>query len=65
MPVMDGYEASIAIRKMEAEVLNIKDKLSYIVGLTAHSTEAYIQKCFNSGMNEFSKLLVIIFVISD
>ena len=59
MPIMDGYEASVKIRQIEGESLSIKDSLSYIVGLTAHSTDAYIQKCFNSGMNEFSKLFLL------
>ncbi len=53
MPVMDGYQASDAIRKVEKEQLSINEKLSYIIGLTAHSTDTYKKQCFDSGMNEF------------
>lgn len=56
MPVMNGYEASEIIRQLEKDNLKKNDGLSFIVGLTAHTTEIYQQKCFNSGMNEFSKL---------
>ena len=41
MPVLDGYEASDKIRKIERVTLKRSDKLSFIVGLTAHNTEYY------------------------
>ena len=41
MPVMDGYEATIEIRKLEASLLQNDSKKACIVGLTAHSTEKY------------------------
>jgi CheY-like chemotaxis protein len=55
MPVMDGYEATRAIRVFEDQVLKSFEKLTYIVGLTAHATDIYKQQCFDSGMDEFSK----------
>eukprot|EP00347_Sterkiella_histriomuscorum_P013084 403366084 len=53
MPVMNGYESSEIIRQLERDLLSQNEKLSFIVGLTAHTTEQYQQKCFVSGMNEF------------
>ena len=55
MPVMDGYEATVKIRKLERKRLNQNEQRAYIVGLTAHTTENYMSKCFDKGMNEFSK----------
>ena len=53
MPVMDGYEASLQIRKNEVNMP--LEYRSIIIGLTAHSTESYKNKCFASGMDDFSK----------
>ena len=55
MPVMDGYESTQKIRELERRFLIPENDKAYIVGLTAHSTAAYKEKCFESGMNEFSK----------
>ena len=55
MPIMDGYEATKEIRKLEIEYFPARDVKSYIIGLTAHSTEAYRESCYTSGMDEFSK----------
>ena len=43
MPVIDGYEATEQIRLLEK---TIGKQPSYIVGLTAHSTDTYKKKCF-------------------
>jgi len=59
MPIMDGYQAAKNIRDIEKSQLNLNDRLAYIIGLTAHSTESYKIHCFESGMNEFSKFLSI------
>ena len=48
MPVLDGYEATVKIREIEAV-------RSYIVGLTAQNTQSQKDKGMESGMNEFSK----------
>jgi CheY-like chemotaxis protein len=51
MPVMDGYEATKAIRDMEAK--NPSKKKSVIVALTAHALEGDREKCLTTGMNEY------------
>ena len=55
MPIMDGYESTRKIRELERRFLPPDADKSYIIGLTAHSTDSFKQKCFDSGMNEFSK----------
>jgi CheY-like chemotaxis protein len=63
MPIMDGYEATIMIRNFERFNSNSSSSATYIVGLTAHSTDAYKDKCFTTGMNLFSKSISIIIPI--
>ncbi len=41
MPIMDGYAASEKIRILERQLLKKNEKLSFVVGLTAHNTEYY------------------------
>jgi CheY-like chemotaxis protein len=48
MPVMDGYEATRAIRLMDSHMRNAP-----IVALTANATKADIEKCLLSGMNDY------------
>jgi PAS domain S-box-containing protein len=48
MPVMDGYEATRAIRLMDPP-----KKDTPIVALTANATKTDIEKCLTSGMNDF------------
>jgi hypothetical protein len=48
MPVMDGYEASRRIRKLEAEQ-NLP--AIPILALTAHALEEHSQQAIRSGMN--------------
>ncbi len=48
MPVMDGYEATRAIRQMDPPMRNIP-----IVALTANATKSDIDKCLASGMNDY------------
>jgi CheY-like chemotaxis protein len=63
MPVMDGYEGTLVIRELEKRFLNDQSERAYIVGLTAHNTDKYKDKCFEVGMNNYSKhshLLIII-----
>ena len=47
MPVMDGYEASKAIRALEREDANLP-----IIAMTADAFSDDIQKCLECGMNE-------------
>ncbi len=48
MPVMDGYSASKAIRKLPAPIGDIP-----IIALTAHAMLEERDKCLNAGMNDY------------
>src|SRR3546814_5312990 len=48
MPVMDGYEATRAIRVMDSHMRHAP-----IVALTANATKTDIEKCLSSGMNDY------------
>lgn len=51
MPVMDGYEASVLIRKEER--LSGIDQSIPIVALTANAMPEDRERCFAVGMNDF------------
>eukprot|EP00347_Sterkiella_histriomuscorum_P013549 403364289 len=55
MPVLDGFQATLEIRKFEQTIKTEYDDFqqSHIVALTAYSTEMFSKKCYDSGMNEF------------
>lgn len=53
MPILDGYEATKKIREYET-FQNVSSE-TYIVGLTAHSSDMYREAATECGMNEFSK----------
>jgi len=48
MPVMDGYEATRAIRLMDSHMRDAP-----IVALTANATKTDVEKCLSSGMNDY------------
>jgi PAS domain S-box-containing protein len=48
MPIMDGIEATIQIRKME-----IPKKNTIIIAMTANAMDEDREKCISSGMNDF------------
>ncbi len=50
MPVVDGYEATKSIRKIEKEN---KMAPTAIIALTANATDADKQKCLSTGMDDF------------
>jgi PAS domain S-box-containing protein len=47
MPVMDGFEATKAIRSGDDETRNLP-----VIALTANATPKVIEKCLDSGMND-------------
>ena len=49
MPVMDGFEATAAIRKAEVDT----DRHLRIVGVTAHAMEGDMQRCLDAGMDGY------------
>ena len=51
MPVMDGYQTTRAIRKMEAETQATKP--NHIVAMTANAMMQDQQVCFEAGMDEY------------
>ena len=49
MPVMDGYEATQRIRRLETQ----SDHMTSIIGLSAHATSEFRDSAINAGMDDF------------
>ena len=50
MPVMDGFDATIVIRKLLKEA---GSKQPLIIALTAYNTAGFEEKCYEAGMDRF------------
>lgn len=48
MPVLNGFDAAIAIRKLKGQ----KGKIP-IIAMTANNTKAELEKCYSAGMNDY------------
>lgn len=55
LPRLDGYEATQAIRRIEADSLKVKTSGhgARIIGMTAHALGDAAQKCFDMGMDGY------------
>jgi len=51
MPIMDGYQATHEIRDMEAR--QSSQPHCWIIGLSAHATNEYVQKARDAGMDDY------------
>ena len=50
MPVMDGYEATKAIRNSNSKVMNNK---IFVIAMTANAMKGDREKCINAGMDDY------------
>jgi CheY-like chemotaxis protein len=51
MPVMDGYSATMAIRKFEAKTNTLRPKGIPIIAMTANAFAEDVEHCLKAGMN--------------
>eukprot|EP00347_Sterkiella_histriomuscorum_P001618 403371338 len=56
MPIMDGFQSTMEIRKFEDSLFQIKSSLqekSTIIALTAYTADLFKQKCLEVGMDDY------------
>jgi len=53
MPIMDGYETTREIRRLESDILKSESKHIPIIAMTAHVLEVDRKKCLATGMDDF------------
>eukprot|EP00347_Sterkiella_histriomuscorum_P016419 403353254 len=56
MPIMDGFQSTMEIRKFEDSLFEIKSSLqekATIIALTAYTADLFKQKCFEVGMDDY------------
>lgn len=59
---MDGYHATINLRKIEKEY-RVRQQ-AFVIALSAHAGEEYTKKCYEVGMDLFSNIKCLIYVVS-
>lgn len=53
MPELDGYEATLEIRKIEQERGTPEAEKAQIIAITAYAMKGDREKCLNAGVNEY------------
>ncbi len=56
MPIMDGFDATIAIRQIYSNLDLESNEQPLIVALSAVTRKEDIKRCLSVGMNSFSKI---------
>lgn len=51
MPVMDGYQATLEIRKLQEESVDVSE--SRIIAMTANAEKGEMEKCIDLGMDDY------------
>ena len=62
MPVMDGFDATTAIRNGEA---GDKHKSIKIIALTANAMDSDKQRCFDAGMDDYLSKPIQLDILKD